>query len=110
MYTVAAHAIWQLLERRSAEYDEKASAGRAGTPEKNSLSAELTEKFENLKTEIFLLTNVLEISIITFAVDEAWLSLVERCVRDAEVVGSNPVASTKKPSVYAGFQTCVIKK
>ena len=27
--------------------------------------------------------------------DEAWLSLVERCVRDAEVAGSNPVASTK---------------
>ena len=26
---------------------------------------------------------------------EAWLSLVERCVRDAEVVGSNPVASTQ---------------
>ena len=25
---------------------------------------------------------------------EVWLSLVERCVRDAEVVGSNPVAST----------------
>ncbi len=25
---------------------------------------------------------------------EAWLSLVERCVRDAEVAGSNPVAST----------------
>ena len=25
---------------------------------------------------------------------DAWLSLVERCVRDAEVVGSNPVAST----------------
>ena len=24
----------------------------------------------------------------------AWLSLVERCVRDAEVAGSNPVAST----------------
>ena len=24
---------------------------------------------------------------------EAWLSLVERCVRDAEAVGSNPVAS-----------------
>ena len=23
-----------------------------------------------------------------------WLSLVERCVRDAEVVGSNPVIST----------------
>ena len=27
---------------------------------------------------------------------EAWLSLVERCVRDAEAAGSNPVASTKK--------------
>ena len=30
----------------------------------------------------------------------AWLSLVERCVRDAEVAGSNPVAPTifvKKP-------------
>ena len=25
--------------------------------------------------------------------NEVWLSLVERCVRDAEVVGSNPVAS-----------------
>ena len=24
---------------------------------------------------------------------EAWLSLVERCVRDAEAAGSNPVAS-----------------
>ena len=31
---------------------------------------------------------------------EAWLSLVERCVRDAEVVGSNPVASTIKPTTY----------
>ena len=28
--------------------------------------------------------------------DDAWLSLVERCVRDAEVAGSNPVASMKK--------------
>lgn len=26
---------------------------------------------------------------------EAWLSLVERCVRDAEAAGSNPVASTR---------------
>ena len=26
--------------------------------------------------------------------DGAWLSLVERCVRDAEVAGSNPVAPT----------------
>ena len=24
--------------------------------------------------------------------NDAWLSLVERCVRDAEVAGSNPVA------------------
>ena len=29
----------------------------------------------------------------------AWLSLVERCVRDAEVAGSNPVAPT-----IQGFQ------
>ena len=27
---------------------------------------------------------------------EVWLSLVERCVRDAEVAGSNPVTSTIK--------------
>ena len=27
-------------------------------------------------------------------IGDAWLSLVERCVRDAEVAGSNPVAST----------------
>ena len=29
-----------------------------------------------------------------YHIDGAWLSLVERCVRDAEVAGSNPVAST----------------
>ncbi len=28
--------------------------------------------------------------------DEVWLSLVERCVRDAEAAGSNPVTSTTK--------------
>ena len=28
--------------------------------------------------------------------NDAWLSLVERCVRDAEAAGSNPVASIKK--------------
>ena len=33
------------------------------------------------------------LGIINLAYFEAWLSLVERCVRDAEVVGSNPVAS-----------------
>ena len=27
--------------------------------------------------------------------NDAWLSLVERCVRDAEVAGSNPVASIR---------------
>ncbi len=27
---------------------------------------------------------------------EVWLSLVERCVRDAEAVGSSPVTSTSK--------------
>jgi hypothetical protein len=34
--------------------------------------------------------------------NDAWLSLVERCVRDAEVAGSNPVASTKKTSTLLG--------
>ncbi len=29
-----------------------------------------------------------------------WLSLVERCVRDAEVAGSNPVISTIKGSNF----------
>jgi hypothetical protein len=36
---------------------------------------------------------------------EAWLSLVERCVRDAEAVCSNHIASTiKKPHQIAIFQ------
>ena len=53
---------------------------------------------------IFLLTTLSRFCIMTFADSEklsfpfiyfeAWLSLVERCVRDAEVVGSNPVAPT----------------
>ena len=33
--------------------------------------------------------------------DEAWLSLVERCVRDAEVASSNLVASTPGPDGQA---------
>ena len=46
-----------------------------------------------------LLTNRELICIITYADPmgisiEAWLSLVERYVRDVEVAGSNPVAST----------------
>ncbi len=32
---------------------------------------------------------------------EAWLSLVERCVRDAEAVGSNPVASIKTKASWS---------
>ena len=30
---------------------------------------------------------------------EVWLSLVERCVRDAEVAGSNPVTSTNDEGI-----------
>ena len=33
----------------------------------------------------------------------AWLSLVERCVRDAEVAGSNPVAPTLRTLDFQGF-------
>ena len=38
-----------------------------------------------------------------------WLSLVERCVRDAEVAGSNPVASTNSlriPWLRGSFFAC----
>ena len=31
---------------------------------------------------------------------EMWLSLVERCVRDAEAAGSNPVISTIKNPIH----------
>ena len=31
-----------------------------------------------------------------------WLSLVERCVRDAEAAGSNPVISTKTKRLPCG--------
>ena len=39
----------------------------------------------------------------------AWLSLVERCVRDAEVAGSNPVAPTyREPLCIKGsFLICL---
>ena len=40
-------------------------------------------------------------SLIEKAID-AWLSLVERCVRDAEVAGSNPVAPTIQGFRYMG--------
>ena len=41
-------------------------------------------------------------SLIEKAID-AWLSLVERCVRDAEVAGSNPVASIYRQREKAGI-------
>ena len=41
--------------------------------------------------------------------NDAWLSLVERCVRDAEVGGSNPVASTKKTSTLLGVLVFYMK-
>ena len=44
--------------------------------------------------------------------NDAWLSLVERCVRDAEVAGSNPVAPIlKTPQIVSdlwGF-VCLCK-
>ena len=41
--------------------------------------------------------------------NDAWLSLVERCVRDAEVAGSNPAASTKKTSTLLGVLVFYMK-
>ncbi len=38
---------------------------------------------------------------------DAWLSLVERCVRDAEVVGSNPASPTTVPFAYGGCSSAV---
>ena len=44
---------------------------------------------------VFYLTINLFLYIILLLPIGAWLSLVERCVRDAEVAGSNPVAPSK---------------
>ena len=41
--------------------------------------------------------------------NDAWLSLVERCVRDAEGAGSTPVASTKKTSTLLGVLVFYMK-
>ena len=41
--------------------------------------------------------------------NDAWLSLVERCVRDAEVAGSNPGGSTKKTSTLLGVLVFYMK-
>ena len=48
-----------------------------------------TLQFQYFRGYAFLLRHVLKYN-------EAWLSLVERCVRDAEVASSNLVASTKR--------------
>ena len=47
-----------------------------------------TLQFQYFRGYAFLLRHVLKYN-------EAWLSLVERCVRDAEVASSNLVASTR---------------
>ena len=41
--------------------------------------------------------------------DGAWLSLVERCVRDAEVAGSNPVAPTYLSPVGPMTGQCIVE-
>ena len=45
-----------------------------------------------------------QICIILTYVIEAWLSLVERCVRDAEAAGSNPVASMPNTACWSSGQ------
>ena len=46
----------------------------------------------------------------SFFIYDAWLSLVERCVRDAEVASSNLVASTDRKSViYKGLRFFILK-
>ena len=47
-----------------------------------------------LKILKFLLQNGAIYVLIFLAIDEVWLSLVERHVRDVEAAGSNPVTST----------------
>ncbi len=42
--------------------------------------------------------------------NEMWLSLVERCVRDAEAAGSNPVISTKNHRVHLLINTVIFFK
>ena len=49
----------------------------------------LQKHLTNLKHCDIIYKSIKSISFI-----EMWLSLVERCVRDAEVAGSNPVIST----------------
>ena len=53
------------------------------------------KKQRGYKTEKNALTRFDGCDIILQWYIEVWLSLVERCVRDAEAVGSSPVTSTK---------------
>ena len=46
---------------------------------------------------------------ISFLNIDEWLSLVERCVRDAEAAGSNPVASTAGNRRNKGFSEIIRK-
>lgn len=39
-----------------------------------------------------------------------WLSLVERCVRDAKAAGSNPVIPTKMKTLKRGFFRFLLRK
>ena len=52
------------------------------------------EKMQKIEKNQKKLLTFPQICIILTYVIEAWLSLVERCVRDAEVASSNLVAST----------------
>ena len=54
------------------------------------------EKMQKIEKNQKKLLTFPQICIILTYVIEAWLSLVERCVRDAEVASSNLVATTKK--------------
>ena len=38
-----------------------------------------------------------------------WLSLVERCVRDAKAAGSNPVGCSEEALIFQGFFFYVIR-
>ncbi len=57
--------------------------------------------FGNLKSRSKILLTTCLTTSVENPYFEAWLSLVERCVRDAEVVGSNPVASTTQTALLS---------
>ena len=61
---------------------------------RNAKSVANVEKMQKIEKNQKKLLTFPQICIILTYVIEAWLSLVERCVRDAEVASSNLVAST----------------